>query len=174
MRRRAFLGRLAGIALAPVAGCSLDPTGPGCIAGEQQAPLISMTEIEWRALLSENAYVVLFEEGTELPWSSSLDQEHRDGTYLCAACLIPLFLSRTKYESGTGWPSFWEPIESRLGFKTDCELPEPRTAYYCLRCGGHQGHVFDDGPPPTGQRYCNNGVALSFVPDGLQLPTPRS
>lgn len=128
----------------------------------------------WRELLSAEAYAVLFEEDTERPGSSPLNQEKRPGTYLCAACYLPLFDSQHKYESGTGWPSFTRPIEGHTGFKRDFKLIFPRTEYHCARCGGHQGHLFNDGPPPRGERWCNNGVALRFVPQGEALPALRS
>ena len=121
---------------------------------------------EWRKLLSSEAHAVLFEEATEPSGSSILNQEKRDGTFVCAACGLPLFKSAAKYKSGTGWPSFFAPIDDHLETKTDYKLILPRTEYHCARCGGHQGHVFKDGPPPTGLRYCNNGVALQFVPAG--------
>ena len=125
---------------------------------------------EWRELLSSEAYAVLFEETTERAGTSSLNQEKREGRFVCAACYLPLFESAAKYESGTGWPSFFAPIEGSLETKTDYRLLLPRTEYHCIRCGGHQGHVFKDGPPPTGQRYCNNGVALKFVPATEPVP----
>ncbi len=128
----------------------------------------------WRELLTPEAYAVLFEEDTEAPGSSPLNQEKRDGTYLCAACYLPLFASQDKYESGTGWPSFTQPIAGHMGTKRDFKLFLPRTEYHCARCGGHQGHVFDDGPKPRGERWCNNGVALRFVPEGEALPELRS
>ena len=130
--------------------------------------------VEWRELLSEEAYAVLFKEATEPAGTSSLNQEKREGTFICAACYLPLFESSAKYESGTGWPSFFQPVLGHLETKTDFKLILPRTEYHCARCGGHQGHVFKDGPPPTGQRYCNNGVALRFVPAGEDLPSIRS
>ncbi|CAG0964094.1 Peptide methionine sulfoxide reductase MsrB [Myxococcaceae bacterium] len=125
---------------------------------------------EWRKRLAPEAYAVLFEEGTERARTSPLEQEKRPGTFVCAACMLPLFESSTKFESGTGWPSFFRAIEGRVATKLDLKLILPRTEYHCARCGGHQGHVFDDGPPPTGLRYCNNGVALRFVPEGEPLP----
>jgi peptide-methionine (R)-S-oxide reductase len=127
----------------------------------------------WRDELPEDRYAVLFKEATEPPRSSPLNQEKREGTFVCAACHLPLFRCDAKYESGTGWPSFFQPIEGHLGTKRDFKLIWPRTEYHCARCGGHQGHVFNDGPEPTGQRYCNNGLALEFVPDGEPLPPLR-
>jgi peptide-methionine (R)-S-oxide reductase len=123
-----------------------------------------MPEAEWRTRLDVKAYEVLFEEGTERPFSSPLNDEKRAGVYVCAACRLPLFTSAMKYDSGTGWPSFFTHIRGHLDTKTDFRLIWPRTEYHCVKCGGHQGHVFDDGPAPTGQRWCNNGVALSFLP----------
>ncbi|SFP79881.1 peptide-methionine (R)-S-oxide reductase [Nitrosomonas cryotolerans] len=128
----------------------------------------------WRDLVSPEAYKVLFEEDTEPPGSSALNQEYRDGTFICAACYLPLFESIHKYESGTGWPSFTQPIPGHLGTRRDFMLIFPRTEYHCARCGGHQGHVFNDGPPPRGERWCNNGIALKFVLDADSLPALRS
>ena len=128
---------------------------------------------EWRAILDSKQYGVLFEEDTESPFSSSLNEEKRKGTFVCAACGLPLFASSTKFESGTGWPSFYQPLAGSVTVKTDYMLLYPRTEYHCTRCGGHQGHVFKDGPPPTGQRWCNNGVALQFVLSGEPLPELR-
>ncbi|MCG8467104.1 MAG: peptide-methionine (R)-S-oxide reductase MsrB [Gemmatimonadetes bacterium] len=128
---------------------------------------------EWRELLSKPAYKVLFEEATERAGTSPLDDEKRPGTFVCAACGLPLFTTEMKFDSGTGWPSFFKSIPGRLETKRDFKLILPRTEYHCARCGGHQGHVFNDGPEPTGQRFCNNGVALEFVPDGDPLPDLR-
>jgi len=135
---------------------------------------VTKPEAEWRKFLSPAAYDVLFEQGTERAGSSPLNAEKRPGTFICAACNQPLFDAATKYESGTGWPSFWQPLPGALGTSTDFKMIYPRTEYHCVRCGGHQGHVFDDGPKPTGLRYCNNGVALAFVPKGTALPALRT
>ncbi len=125
---------------------------------------IEKSKGEWKQLLSGEQFYVLREEGTERPFSSPLDREKRAGVYLCAGCALPLFSSQMKFDSGTGWPSFFTSIPGHLATKKDYLLIVPRTEYHCVRCGGHQGHVFDDGPPPTGQRWCNNGVALKFIP----------
>ena len=128
----------------------------------------------WRELVSENAYTILFQDGTEPRYSSPLLEIKEKGTYVCAACYLPLFPSTTKYESGTGWPSFWAPLDGRLGEEQDTSAGMVRTEYHCARCGGHQGHVFPDGPAPTGLRYCNNGIALRFVAANEPLPELRS
>lgn len=128
---------------------------------------------QWRPLVSAAAYRVLFEEATERPYSSPLNDEKGRGTYHCAACYAPLFASEFKYDSGTGWPSFTQALPEAMGTKRDFKLIVPRTEYHCGRCGGHQGHVFNDGPRPTGQRWCNNGLALRFVPEGEAAPALR-
>jgi len=129
---------------------------------------------EWKALLAPQAFAVLFEEDTEPAGSSPLNDEKRKGTFVCAACFLPLFDSAHKYDSGTGWPSFFDVLPEAVGTRRDFKLILPRTEYHCARCGGHQGHVFDDGPKPTGLRYCNNGVALRFVPAGEAFPELRT
>ena len=133
-------------------------------------PTIARKKEEGREILPEERYRVLFEEATEPPRTSPLNDEKREGTYVCAACNNPLFESDAKFESGTGWPSFTRPIEGHIDTRRDFKLIWPRTEYHCARCGGHQGHVFNDGPFPTGQRWCNNGVALRFVASGDPLP----
>lgn len=126
--------------------------------------IISKTEAEWRQILTPEQFHILREEGTEPPHSSPLNKEHREGIYHCAGCDLELFSSKMKFDSGTGWPSFFTSIDANLATKRDFKLFLPRTEYHCSRCGGHQGHIFDDGPEPTGQRWCNNGLALQFVP----------
>ena len=166
MTRKRFLATLASLVVAPLL---LSARAAG-----QSVARLEKTLAEWQQLLPPAAYVVLFKEGTEPPGSSPLNQEKRRGTFICTACYLPLFDAATKYESGTGWPSFYAPIADRLATKRDWRLIFPRTEYHCIRCGGHQGHVFNDGPRPTGQRWCNNGVALNFVPAGKPMPALRT
>ncbi|NJO80461.1 MAG: peptide-methionine (R)-S-oxide reductase MsrB [Cyanobacteria bacterium RM1_2_2] len=124
---------------------------------------IVKTDAEWRRILTSEQFYVLRQHGTESPYSSPLDKQFADGTYACAGCESPVFSSETKFNSGTGWPSFYRPIQDAIGTSEDRSLLMVRTEVHCRRCGGHLGHVFDDGPPPTGQRYCINGAALKFI-----------
>ena len=143
-------------------------------AEETTEDVVTMTLEDWKNMLPKERYDILFREKTERAWTSPLNDEKRAGTFICAACYQPLFSSSDKFDSGTGWPSFTQPINSgAIGTKKDFKLIWPRTEYHCSRCGGHQGHVFDDGPQPTGQRWCNNGLALEFVPEGEALPELR-
>ena len=135
-----------------------------------KAPTVARAKSEWKQELDPFAYSVLFEEGTERAGTSPLNKEKRSGTFVCAACNNPLFTGEMKYDSGTGWPSFFRVLPGAVETKSDHKFFMTRTEYHCARCGGHQGHLFDDGPAPTGLRYCNNGVSLKFVPEGEELP----
>lgn len=178
MHRRQVIRALAsGTGLLAVFACdrrsAASAANPGGSAPGDFPPLTKSRE-QWQALLPADRYAVLFEEATERPFSSPLDREKRPGTFICAACRLPLFLSRDKFDSGTGWPSFVQSIPRRTASRRDLKLVLPRVEYHCARCGGHQGHVFDDGPPPTGQRWCNNGLALEFIPLSDKLPALRT
>ena len=165
MQRRSFLTRIPFLAAA---------LSFAVHAQDKAVAKLKKTAAEWKKLLPADSYRVLFEDATEPPGSSAFNSEKRTGTFVCAACNLPLFDSAAKYESGTGWPSFFAPLPNALGTKTDFKMILPRTEYHCVRCAGHQGHVFDDGPKPTGKRYCNNGVALKFVLKGESLPDLRT
>lgn len=156
-RRRALAWLGTGAALPVIAAC-----GGG--KAEAKSFPVSYSEAEWRKRLTPEQFYILRKEGTERPFTSPLLKEKRKGVFLCAADGNPLFSSQTKYESGTGWPSFWKPLKGAVGTSTDYKLGYPRTEVHCARCGGHLGHVFDDGPPPTGKRYCINGDAMTFRP----------
>lgn len=156
--RRRFLAMLGANAAVPVlAACSGG-------AAQAKAYPVSFSEAEWRRRLTPAQFYILRQKGTERPGSSALLREHRRGTFVCAADGNPLFSSATKYESHTGWPSFWRPLPGAIGTSTDFDVGYPRTEVHCARCGGHLGHVFDDGPRPTGKRYCMNGDAMQFRP----------
>ena len=162
---------LTALGLTPLLGLASGARGA---PGPQDFEPLEIPDARWREILPADRYRILFEEATERAFTSPLNDEKRPGTYVCAACRLPLFSSEHKYDSGTGWPSFTRPIDGRVDTKTDFKLIWPRTEYHCARCGGHQGHVFDDGPEPTGQRWCNNGLALEFVPEGEPLPELRT
>ena len=152
------LGALSGI-VAGARGLFSSPPAHAARAYE-----VTHTDAEWQKLLRPDQYGVLRKAGTERPWSSPLNKEKRAGVFSCAGCALPLFSSQTKFESGTGWPSFWQPLEHAVDEATDTTFGMKRTEVLCHRCGGHLGHVFDDGPKPTGLRYCINGLALNFTP----------
>ena len=164
--RRTVLRTMLGFA-ALLAGCS---RGDSAAAGEAGGTGDAVAKLDcpkeaWKKVLRPAAYAVLFEEDTERPFSSPLEKEHGDGTFVCAACALPLFESKCKFDSGTGWPSFWAPLgEDAVGTTTDRTHGMVRTEVHCAKCGGHLGHVFPDGPPPSGLRFCMNGVALTFEP----------
>ena len=158
INRRAFIG------VAGAAGAALTFLSVGRANGASRSFEFALSEGEWRKRLGPERYRILREAGTERPYSSPLNKEHRRGTFSCAGCGLPLFSSTTKFDSGTGWPSFFRPLPNAIATRADHSLFMERTEVLCRRCGGHLGHVFDDGPRPTGLRYCMNGLALKFVP----------
>jgi peptide-methionine (R)-S-oxide reductase len=158
INRRAFIGA------AGAAGAALTFLSVGRANGASGALEFTRSDSEWRKRLGPERYRILREAGTERPYSSPLNNEHRRGTFACAGCGLPLFSSTTKFDSGTGWPSFFRPLPNAIVTRADHSLFMERTEVLCRRCGGHLGHVFDDGPRPTGLRYCMNGLALKFVP----------
>lgn len=167
INRRYFA--LGSVAALSVAGISCAKAGPAKETAMTQPKTDinwkNLSESEWKDRLTDMEFHVLRKEGTERAGSSPLDNEKRKGVFVCAGCALPLFHSEMKFDSGTGWPSFFTVIDGAVGEKVDNKLWMKRTEYHCSRCGGHQGHVFPDGPRPTGLRYCNNGIALDFVPD---------
>lgn len=167
-RRQILLGSLAvggGLgALAWVPGAPRGLALSQAMAADAQVFEVSHSASEWHALLTPEQYDVLREEGTERPYTSALNDEHRDGTFSCAGCKLDVFSSATKFDSGTGWPSFWTPLDKAVAVREDRSFGMVRKEVHCSRCGGHLGHVFDDGPKPTGLRYCMNGVAMNFRP----------
>ncbi|HUS96464.1 MAG TPA: peptide-methionine (R)-S-oxide reductase MsrB [Hyphomicrobiaceae bacterium] len=151
-------------AAALLAGWGIFRTSTTAESAKKTVFEVMKTDAEWRKSLSPQQYYVLRKHGTERPFTSPLDKIYNEGTFHCAGCDLPLYSSKAKYDSRTGWPSFWKPLDNAVGMTTDYLIGYPRTEVHCKRCGGHLGHVFDDGPQPTGKRYCMNGVAMKFVP----------
>ena len=164
LTRRALLNGGISMGVAAMAGAALLRPGLAHADAADAADHVTHTDAEWRKLLSDDQYAILRQEGTERPFTSALLKEHRKGVFACAGCGLDLYSSNTKFESGTGWPSFWAPLENAVITKEDHSYGMVRNAVMCRRCEGHLGHVFPDGPPPTGLRYCMNGLALTFKP----------
>ncbi|SEI58138.1 peptide-methionine (R)-S-oxide reductase MsrB [Pseudomonas sp. NFR16] len=167
LSRRQFMVLSGGAGVAAIALGMLPKFADGQALVAPDAPIgsfeVSHTDDEWHALLSDDQFQVLRREATERPYSSPLNEEHRSGTFACAGCQLPLFSSTTKFDSHTGWPSFWAPLDNATAIRTDTSFGVLRKEVHCRRCGGHLGHVFTDGPKPTGLRYCMNGLAMSFA-----------
>ncbi|MBD2493175.1 peptide-methionine (R)-S-oxide reductase MsrB [Nostoc sp. FACHB-280] len=163
MKKRYFLEASAVLAGAALLSQFINPRSEIVTSSNTEFE-VTKSEDEWRSILTPEQFRVLRKHGTERAFTSSLDKQYAEGTYLCAACDLPLFKSDTKFNSGTGWPSFFQPIEGAIATTVDRSLFMTRIEVHCRRCGGHLGHVFPDGPAPTGQRYCMNGVALKFIP----------
>jgi len=168
-RRRFLLSAATGLTALAAAGRHALPfaaaaTGGNSMPAAKGAFEVTHTDAEWRRLLTPAQYAVLRQAATERPFTSPLNDEHRSGVFSCAGCALPLYSSRTKFDSHTGWPSFWAPLPNAVSTQEDRSLFMLRTEVHCRRCGGHLGHVFDDGPPPTGLRYCMNGLAMTFKP----------
>ncbi len=173
MNRRDALKWLGAAATLPLLSACARADAPAAAAGAARTGALALSPDFWRDKVSPAAFKVLFESDTERSGSSPLNDEHRKGAFVCAACYLPIFASEHKFESGTGWPSFTQGIPGRTRTKRDFVMLIPRTEYHCARCGGHQGHIFHDGPPPLGTRWCNNGLSLRFVPEGESMPALR-
>lgn len=161
--RRQLLLAGGGLGVAVLAGGLLKQLDLVTEAEAAETFEVTHTDAQWRSLLTAEQYEILREEGTERPYTSALNDEHRVGTFACAGCALPLFSSATKFNSHTGWPSFWQPLDNAVASRRDTSYGVVRKEIHCRRCGGHQGHVFDDGPPPTGLRCCMNGAAMTFT-----------
>ena len=164
MQRRKLLVDGGSTAIGLAVATMLGSTFRSAFAADAKPFEVTYTDAEWRKRLTPAEYSILRQEGTERPFSSPLNAEHRNGKFACAGCNLDVFSSKTKFDSGTGWPSFWEPLPNAVAQNRDSSLGMERTEVHCRRCGGHLGHVFDDGPKPTGLRYCMNGYAMHFTP----------